>query len=72
MSAALTDILLAQRASCGDQPLSRFMTLSNGSRVCAVALKSNKSEAMGNHYARHVTREDNVIRVLERVKDRKP
>jgi len=48
------------------------MTLSNGSRVCAVALKSNKSEAMGNHYARHVTREDNVIRVLERVKDRKP
>ena len=44
------------------------MTLSNGSQACAVALKSNKSKAMGNHYARHVTREDNVIRVLERAK----
>jgi hypothetical protein len=40
--------------------------------VCAVALKSDKPEAMGKHYARHVTREDNVIRVLERVKNRKP
>jgi len=72
MSAALTDILLAQRPSCGDQPLSRFMTLSHGSRVYAVASKTDKSEATGKHYAWHATREDNVIRLLERVKTRKP
>ena len=71
MSAALTDILLAQRASFADQPLSRFVTLGNGSRSRR-RFENDKSEAMGKHNARHVTREDNVIRVLERVKDRKP
>src|SRR5215813_4006071 len=55
MSAALTDILLAQRPSCGDQPLSRFMTLSHGSRVYAVALKNRQvgSDGQALCLARH-------------------
>jgi hypothetical protein len=31
----------------------------------------DRSQRMGTHYTRHVTREDNVIRAFERVKDRK-
>jgi hypothetical protein len=30
-----------------------------------------RSQRMGTHCTRHVTREDNVIRAFERVKDRK-
>jgi integrase len=42
----------------------------NGATDAEVAdLLGDKSQRMGTHYTRHVTREDNVIRAFKRVKD---
>jgi integrase len=42
----------------------------NGATDAEVAdLLGDKSQRMGTHYTRHVTREDNVIRAFNRVKD---
>ena len=42
----------------------------NGATDAEVAdLLGDKSQRMGTHYTRHVTREDNVIRAFRRVKD---
>jgi integrase len=44
----------------------------NGATDAEIAdLLGDKSQRMGTHYTRHVTREDNVIRAFARVKDKK-